>query len=450
MNDSNIRTILIYGSSSAAKSYSAMQAISIETLTKQYNSLVMRKVSADLKDSIYADFKGFNYALSMFITNTYEIIINEIRIKDARVRFKGIDNPERIKGIAEFTKIYLDELTEFNYVDYTQLQKRLRGRKNQQIIASWNPISSKHWIKTKLIDKQVWHDLPKEIPNIEFSKLSENSSIKINDAGDTILIKTTYLDNYWIVGHPKHKEVGFYDKHQINHLNSLKNTNPNDYKIYALGEWGEVSEGLVFQYIESFEKLEKSLKIGEIRPNKIFWSKYKELPNIEFYKGFGLDFGGGGNTTDEANGSSKTVLLEVNINKNINEIYVKLHVYKGYIDTDNLCNELDKTAGKRFEVLADNARSDKITELQNKGYIIIPAKTKEGKSNTVNSGYDILKGYKLFINELDLPIHTEFSNHKWKTNNITKEVLDVPEDKYKDVADALRYIVTYFHLNYNF
>ena len=33
-------------------------------------------------------------------------------------------------------------------------------------------------------------------------------------------------------------------------------------------------------------------------------------------------------------------------------------------------------------------------------------------------------------------------------NNITKEITDIPEDKFKDVCDALRYAIVYYHLNY--
>ncbi|RLD69235.1 MAG: hypothetical protein DRI95_00655 [Bacteroidetes bacterium] len=443
MNDSNIRTILFYGGSSSAKSYSAMQILSIETLAKNYNTLVMRKVGKDLKDSIYSDFKSFSNKLANDLPGVYEIIENEIRVNNNRIRFKGLDNPERIKGISEFTKIYLDELTEFYYKDYSQIHKRLRGRKNQQILASWNPVSSKHWIKKKLIDVQIWYDLPKKIKDIEFSELSENSFVRINEKKDTILIKTTFLDNFWIVSHPKNKKIGFFDKHQIAHLQGLKELNENDYKIYALGEWGEQSEGLIFNEVKDFQNISKTLK------NKILWTKYITLPNIDFWTGYGLDFGGGGNVTDEPDGSSKTVFLQVNINKSINVIYIKLLVYKGYIESHNLIEIVKEKAGFQFEVLADNARADKITELQNKGIMIIPAKSKEGKSNSVLSGYDILKNYKIFVHNSDIPIHTEFNNHKWKTNNITGETTEQPEDLYKDIPDALRYIVTYYHLNYN-
>ncbi|MDR1173158.1 MAG: hypothetical protein LBL24_11965 [Bacteroidales bacterium] len=34
------------------------------------------------------------------------------------------------------------------------------------------------------------------------SKLCGTSRKEINEAGDTILIKTSYLDNWWVVGSP--------------------------------------------------------------------------------------------------------------------------------------------------------------------------------------------------------------------------------------------------------
>lgn len=442
LNDPAIRYIFLRGGSSAAKTYSVMQALSTESIRVGYNVMAMRKFATSIKDSIYSDFKGFNSVLSK-IFHDLTIIQNEIRSKRNLIRFKGLDDPEKIKGISNFTKVFLDEITEYNIDDLKQVRKRLRGLKNQQIIACWNPISKHHWINKKWESTYVWKDLPKEIEGYPESKLSENAFVKINKEGNAILIKTTYLDNYWVVGHPS--GGGFLDKHTIADFEFDKENDENNYNIYALGEYGEPSEGLIFQRHKN-------------------WFVYSELPDYDFYETYGLDFGGGGVEDkrktypeiykfDEPDGSSTTVLVKLLINKASMSVYVKLLLYKAYISPSELsivCKEKTITKDEKGylvkkNILADNARPDKIRDLLNDGINCIGAKTKEGGSNQVKDGLDIVKKYKIFIHEDDIPAHIEFSNFKWDVNR-EGELTGNVQDKFKDFADAVRYALVNYDL----
>lgn len=422
LNSPEIRTILVYGSSSAAKSYSIMQALSIGVLENEYNVMAMRKTGADIKDSIYTDFKGFNSKLSNLIPDTYDIILNEIRIKKSRIRFRGLDDPERIKGIAEFTKINLDELTEYDYADFSQLQKRLRGRKNQQIIASWNPISGKHWIKKQLIDTDSWVDLPRNVEGIEFSELSEDSLIQINEKKDTILIRTTYKDNFWIVGHPKYSNVGFYDKHQINHLEGLAKTNPNDYRIYAKGLWGVASEGLVFSPDE--------------------WNIVDKIPDGAERLPFGLDFGFV---------NSKTALVKVY--RANGELYFDCPIFEtglvtlknpDYPNQKSLTQRLEENGiAKDWYIIADSANSEAINQLLNAGYTIIKADKFSKKTNAeskITEGIKIMKSFKKNITRRSVGMIDNFENYAYpKDNNGTYK--ERPEKINDDSIDAARYSI---------
>lgn len=418
-----------------------MQALSIESIVFGYNVYAMRKVGATIKDSIYTDFKNFNEKMNRKADNI-TIIQNEIRTEKSKIRFSGIDDPEKLKGIADFTKVYADEITEFDFADFKQLKKRLRGKKNQQIIMSWNPISQNHWIKKNVLDLEVWHDIPMQIDGIEKSKLSENSSVKINSTGNSILIKTTYLDNYWIVGH--NSGGGFLDDHVIADFENDKINDPENYKIYALAEWGNPIQGLIFPY-------------------KVNWFKYSELPDIDFYETFGLDFGGGGvnekrkvypsiHDFDEPDGSSTTVLVKLYINKSSMSCYVKLLLYKAYISPDALsevCAEYatiqDGKYLKKINILADNARGDKIRDLLNDGLSIIGAKTKEGGSSKVTTGIEIMKKYKIYFHVDDIPCQMDGNSYKWEVN-AQGELTGNPVKKYENVWDAIRYALVNFDL----
>jgi PBSX family phage terminase large subunit len=441
LNNPKIRFIFVYGGSSAAKTYSIMQVLSIENKLFSYNVYAMRKVGSTIKDSIYTDFKSFNEKLNRK-SNNITIIQNEIRTEKSKIRFSGIDDPEKLKGIADFTKVYADEITEFSLEDFKQIKKRLRGKPGQQIICSWNPISKNHWIKKKVLDLESWIDLPLEIEGNPKSKLNENSNVWINSTGNSILIKTTYLDNYWIVGH--NSGGGFRDNHVISDFEHDKIYDEESYKIYALAEWGDPVEGLIFIYKKN-------------------WFQYSELPDIDLYETYGLDFGGGGvnekrkcypelQVFDEPDGSSTTVLVRLLINKSSMSCYIKLLLYKAYISPDDLskvckeyCIESDGNYIKKKNILADNARADKIRDLLNDGLSVIGAKTKEGSSNKVTSGIDIMKKYKIFIHKDDIPAIVEANNFRWDVT-ANGELTGNVADKFKDFWDAVRYALVNYEL----
>jgi phage terminase large subunit len=244
-HDPKIRFVLIYGGSSAAKTYSVTQSTIYDTLCEADRYMVCRKVGSDIEDSIYSDFVGIinNWNLGKFFTCIKNKIDN---ISGAYIRFRGLDDSEKIKGISRFKRVILEELSQFTHEDFKQVRKRLRGRPGQQIIAMWNPISEEHWIKKEIIDTQTWIDLPKEIDGIDYSKLSDESFVRINEEGNTILIKTTYMDNFWVVGHPELSNVGFKDTHTIADFEFDRKHDYPYYRVYALGEWGKLDTGAEF------------------------------------------------------------------------------------------------------------------------------------------------------------------------------------------------------------
>ncbi len=450
LNDPNIRYIFLRGGSSAAKTYTAMQCLSIEGYINKYDSLVMRKYGSTVEKTIYKDFKNFNKTLLDKSTSQLGGVFSDIDIIKRQVRsnrhtidFCGLDDPDKIKGISDYKKLLLDEVDAFKYVDFSEAERRLRGQEGQQIICTWNPVDENIWIKKKVIDIQPWYDLPNEIEGMPKSKLSENSHAKINKDGDAVEIKTTYLDNYWIVGHER---GGFYDKHAIKKFERMKVNDPNNYKIYAKGEYGTCTEGLAF--VENLN-----------------WTTYSELPDYEFHETYGLDFAGGSSSDsrktykddilefDEADGSTTTVLVRLMINKSSMSCYVKLLLYKEYIDPNDLAKVCDEATIKEVDgeytkknILADNARKDKITDLLMSGISVIGAKTGEGGSNQVKTGVDIMKKYKIYIHVDDVPAIMSMKNHKKEVSRSTGEFTGNYEEKYKDFIDSVRYPLVYFDL----
>jgi len=260
MADDKIRRILIYGGSSAGKTHEICHALAIDGYFNNYSSIVFRKEQASIKDTIKNELKSSLHTCRM--QNAYNEYEFESRcIKGNKIRLRGLDKEGKVKGLKGYKKLYFDELDHFTFKDWSEAGRRLRGEDNQQIIASWNPVSESHWIKVDYIDKIEWQDLPKQVGDNKHSKLDGNSFVKISEDGRTVLIKTTYLDNKWIVGGSVNGiEYGRIDNQVINEFVEMKSFNPADYNIYGLGNWGVITNENPFFYAYSernFYKPEK-------------------------------------------------------------------------------------------------------------------------------------------------------------------------------------------------
>ncbi|MEO6522211.1 MAG: PBSX family phage terminase large subunit [Mucilaginibacter sp.] len=235
-----IRFIWCYGGSSAAKTYSTVQCIITGMMeNRDENTMVIRKFAVDIKDSIYSDFTSIISKWKL----TDQFIIQQNFIKCKRtgsfVRFRGLDDSEKIKGLSGFKRVVLEEVSQFEQTDLKQIRKRLRGKAGQQIIGIFNPISEEHWIKKEIFDKESLLDVDSDI-----------SGYQVNEKGNLVIMKTNYLDNIFIVGRWAVNEAGelvqiggFVDQHTIDDFEKDKIDDYEYYRIYALGEWGKLVTG---------------------------------------------------------------------------------------------------------------------------------------------------------------------------------------------------------------
>lgn len=262
-NNYALRFIWVYGGSSASKTYSVVQAIIVGMMeNKNENTMVLRKYAVDIKDSIYSDFTSI--INDWGLTKEFTIQQNYIRcnLTGSYVRFRGLDDPEKIKGLSSFKRVVLEEVSQFDEKDLKQIRKRLRGKIGQQIVCIFNPIDEQHWIKSKVFDLEALTEVETDI-----------AGMWINADGNMLVLKTNYLDNVFIVGRwsvdPDGNLVqtgGFVDVHTIADFEKDKITDNNSYQIYALGEWGRLQVGGEFW---------KNFK-AELHTNKAVWNK--DLP----------------------------------------------------------------------------------------------------------------------------------------------------------------------------
>jgi phage terminase large subunit len=260
LRDEKIRYIFIEGGSSAAKTFTICQAISVDGFANEYSSMVFRRFQINIVDSVYSSFKAAIKGLQMddFYTPQQHLIIGD---EKTRIRFRGLDDEENIKGIEDFNVVYNNEWSQFTEDQWTQQRKRLRGRPNQKFICDWNPISSKLWQYENWIDKDEWIDQPLEIPGKKYGSLNQDFAFKrINKKGNAAWIKVTFRDNYWIVGHPTGKG-GYLDQHTLDDYEFDRIHKPNMYRVYANGERGILRTGGEFWNQFDETKHVKPLKV---------------------------------------------------------------------------------------------------------------------------------------------------------------------------------------------
>ncbi len=257
-SDENIRFIFAYGGSSASKTYTVVQLVIIRMLTMNENTMILRKYGVDIKDSIYSDFVSIIEDWDLKEYFKCQINYIECLLTGSYIRFRGLDDSEKIKGLAGFKRVILEEISQFEEVDLKQIRKRLRGKRGQQIIGLFNPIDESHWLKANLFDK---------LDLIEQPIKTDITSHHISKEGNFVIYKVTYLNNKFIVG-PQ-----FVDQHTIDDFEKDKIDDFNYYQIYGLGNWGKIRVGGEFWKDFNSNKNVTSCTWNEALPIHLSWDE---------------------------------------------------------------------------------------------------------------------------------------------------------------------------------
>ncbi|WP_416353771.1 PBSX family phage terminase large subunit [Agrilactobacillus fermenti] len=232
-------TEVYYGGASSGKSHGVVQKVIIKACQPwRYPRKVLwlRKVGTSVRDSIFEDVKQGLSSLGLLTYCKINQSNFEIQLPNGAVfLFKGMDDPEKIKSIKGISDVVMEEATEFNLEDYTQLTLRLREKKHKfkQIYLMFNPVSKLNWVYK------------------HFFEVNQD---------DTKVIQSTYHDNQ------------FLDERSRKNIEMLEKSNPVYYRIYALGEFATLDK-LVFPHFETRRLNKDDPKLRSI----------KSL--------FGLDFG---------------------------------------------------------------------------------------------------------------------------------------------------------------
>ena len=197
------RYLVLKGGAGSGKSiFAGRKLLERVTLEPNHRWLVCRKVARTLRESCFAQLRGQiaeSYADCGAQINKGDISISFAN--GSEIIFAGLDDAEKLKSIYDITGIWIEEASELQEQDFNQLDIRLRGETAyyKQIILSFNPISSTHWLKRRFFDRP-------------------DERVKIHES--------TYKDNK------------FLDDEAIRTLEGFKGTDDYYYMVYALGQWG--------------------------------------------------------------------------------------------------------------------------------------------------------------------------------------------------------------------
>lgn len=399
-NESRKRYLVFKGSAGSGKSTDIAQLL-IKRLTtcKGRNLLVIRKVAATHRDSTLAELvKAIRGAFGEYAEDVWDFPTTrtgtmhmKCLVTDCEIIFRGCatkDDIQKIKSITfdkgKLTDIWVEEGSELLAHELEILDDRLRGELPPglfyQMIISFNPVPC--FLKERFYD----HTDP-----------------------NAFLCHSTYKDNRFI-------DKAYYDRMEMR-----KEIDPEGYRIYGEGEWGDIG-GLIF----------KNIVIEEF--------------NVDMFdrKVYGQDFG-----YNHAN-----AILEVGYNDPANEdepigdIWICSEMIRYEKDTAEIIEEAKKLGINRFwPMFCDSAEPDRIKMWKKAGFNAKPVKKEPG---SVNAQIEWLKGIiskdkvvKRIIHIHPSCTHTikEIKQYHWIKDEVRNEYTDKPVAIFDDAMAALRYSI---------
>lgn len=386
VNRSDKRYIVMKGSAGSGKSVDTAQNYILRLMQDKGRNLVcVRKADITNRDSTYAELTGAIYRMFGDKAEVYWTIKQSplqitCKANGNQIIFRGVNDKkqrEKLKSITfqrgKLTDVWIEEATELTQADFEIIDDRLRGVLPEgqfyQIRMTFNPVNRNHWIK------KVFFDVSDE---------------------NVLTHHSTYLMNR------------FCDDAYKARMERRKQVDPDGYRIYGLGEWGELGGLILSNYIvEDFDT----------SPDR-----FDYMVNAQ-------DFG-----FNHANAIGEVGFKD-------DELYLCREIYVFGKDTAEIIEMANKRGfNKNLRMWCDSAEPDRIKMWRKAGY---KAKgiNKGGSNGSVRSQIDYLKQTRIHIHPSCVNTIKEIQQWKWKKDEKTGEYLDEPVPFQDDAMAMLRYSI---------
>ena len=383
VNQSRKRYVVMKGSAGSGKSVDTAQNYILRLMQDKGRNLVaMRKSDITNRDSTFAELTGALYRMFGDKTELYWKINKSplqltFKPNGNQIIFRGMNDDrqrEKLKSITfqrgKLTDVWLEEATEFTQADLEIIDDRLRGELPEgqfyQIRMTFNPVSKTHWIK------QTFFDIAD--PNV----LTHHSTYQMN----------RFIDDAYRARMERRKLV-----------------DPDGYRIYGLGDWGEVGGLILSNYI--VEEFDRSP------------GRFDYMVNAQ-------DFG-----FNHAN-----CIGEVGFKDG--ELYLCQELYVYEKDTDEIIQLAEGRFRKNITMYCDSAEPDRIRMWKKAGYKAVPVKK---EPNSVRAQIDHLKQHRIHIYPSCVNTIKEIQQWKWKKDERTNTYTDEPVNFFDDAMAMLRYSI---------
>lgn len=381
----NARYFILMGGRGGGRSTVASQYALAKLKAKEYfRCAIMRYILGDIRNSIYreitdrAEEAGIEEELDIN-TGMMSIAYQDNSINAVGFKKSSGDQKSKLKSLASYNTVIIEEADEIPEEDFMQLDDSLRTIKGDiKIVLLLNPPAKNHWIIKR------WMKLiPSEEQGFYDFELKD-------DVKDTTLIKSSYLDN---ISNIAPQSILQYEKY--------RETKPTHY-------WNMV-RGLVPETVT-----------GKIYNN---WQTIDSIPHEARLERYGLDFG-------YTNDPTAIVAIYYYNGGYILDQVAYQHGLSNRRIADILIN-LDQGL-----VVADSAEPKSIDEIMSYGVNIIASQKGPG---SVNQGIQYVKDQKISVTKRSIKLLEEYDNYAWLVDKSTGETLNEPAPGWDHAMDALRY-----------
>lgn len=386
-NASRARYRLFCGSAGSGKSFNAAQDLVIRLADPRYrgaNLMVVRKTESSARTSAFAELCGairrvYGERFGDFWRISEERMVLSAKTTGNSVIFRGVNGAaalERLKSVSfpqgKLTWIWIEEATELDERDLDILDDRLRGELSSlnpelyyQITMTFNPVSQSHWIKRRFFDAAP--------------------------SGDVFISRSVFGENRFI------------DADFARRMERRREYDPNGYRVYALGEWGESGEGLILPHYT----------VAELRR--------EDFDAVWYAQDFGF------NHAD--------CILEAGMRDGA--LCVLRELYVRGLDTAEIIKAAEGMGiDKGLPMYCDSAEPDRIKTWRRAGFRA--SGVKKG-ANSVSAQIDWLKNHGLVIDVSCVNTLREIGEWRWQRSETSGEYFDTPVCINDDAMAALRY-----------
>lgn len=272
------------------------------------------------------------------------------------MEFFSAENEEKVRGPGRKI-LYVNEINLFDW----ETVRQLLVRTDLFMVADYNPIDEFHWLYDELLPR----------PDCHYTEV-------------------THFDN------------PFLSKGRRQEIERAKETDPEWYKVYGLGQRGK-SSGLIYPGFDY---------------------DYKDLKNFVYAVDFGYNVA--------------TAIGKIGYDRDAKEIHCKQLFYERYITNPDLIVWIKANIPdyRTATFVCDSAEPDRIEEMKRAGIKAVPA-NKKIKVQWV-------KGHRLHFDKFSADLVKEARSYKFQYDEKRNSYLDEPVKNNDHLMDVLKYGAAYF------